>query len=942
MSTDVHRDPSRRTGPGRFVSDDPAQGRTGSRWTGVAALLVLLALVVGVPVALPALGGAPHLPTSWPTREQLAGTIGVEQVLAVLVWIVWLAWLQFTICVLVEVRSAVAGVGLPRRVPLAGPSQRVARTLVASVLLLLTAAGQANAVVTPLIQEHLSSTVAITAPAVAGEVAATVAQPDAPVEATSVAQGVTYQLGGMTLDADEGAELVGKRVYVVQPPEGRYHDNLWDIAERTLGDGRRYQEIFELNRGRDQPDGHELSLARLIYPNWLLVVPEDAVGVDRVVAVAPAEAVAPVPVAPVEAPATDAAAVPSQPSDGPAASVEQGSDRVSGIGALAGSALLAAGLLVAVDRLRRRRRTPEPSDEAVELEVALRVGADAARAVLLDGALRQLSGAVQVSGRALPDLYAVQVGDSAVVLHLAPPDVHPPHPWTSSADGRRWTLDAATHRPVAPRGVPAPYPGLVSIGRDDAGVDVLVDLEAAQGPISVVGDPTAARDVVAALAAELASNPWSDDLRVTGVDLHGGLAALGPRRYRSVRTARDAVPALEERQPDVLGADVLSGRLRTPGRGAWVPEYVVLGALPDASTADELLRLTSTQRRAPLGLVCAGDLPGARWRLVVDEAGTLTFGVLDLAVRANRLSAQQAASVAELLSEEPPTPLDPRAAAELEENVTRPDVPPAPRPLEPADLAAAPVRVRVLGAPLVEAARAIEPERVALCTELVVHLALQPDGVHPTVLGAALWPGGVTPAVRDATVERARAWLGTDAHGHPHLRLRDDGRLHLGPDVVLDWDVVHSLLARARTATDRATERRDLAAALRLVQGGVLARRPPGKYAWLARVRLERVARDLLVDAAHRLAVLCSLDDDPDGARAAAWSGLGVAPTEELLWRDVLRSAAVQGADDVRQVAADLEATLHAAGVAEIGAPTVALLEELVPSDTGRAAPGSA
>src|SRR5690606_38705726 len=58
---------------------------------------------------------------------------------------VWIAWLQFTICVVVELRSALSGVGLPARVPLAGPSQRVARTLVASVLLLVTAVGPATA-----------------------------------------------------------------------------------------------------------------------------------------------------------------------------------------------------------------------------------------------------------------------------------------------------------------------------------------------------------------------------------------------------------------------------------------------------------------------------------------------------------------------------------------------------------------------------------------------------------------------------------------------------------------------------------------------------------------------------------------------------------------------------------------------------------------------------
>ncbi|QHO90784.1 hypothetical protein CWT12_04845 [Actinomyces sp. 432] len=95
-----------------------------------------------------------------------------------------------------------------------------------------------------------------------------------------------YMLGDIELPADVGAELVGQRVYVVQPPEGRYHDNMWDIAERTLGDGRAYRQIYDLNVGRVQPDGRSLELARLIQPGWYLIVPESAQDVDRVVAIA--------------------------------------------------------------------------------------------------------------------------------------------------------------------------------------------------------------------------------------------------------------------------------------------------------------------------------------------------------------------------------------------------------------------------------------------------------------------------------------------------------------------------------------------------------------------------------------------------------------------------------------------------------------------------------
>jgi len=214
----------------------------------------------------------------------------------------------------------------------------------------------------------------------------------------------------------------------------------------------------------------------------------------------------------------------------------------------------------------------------------------------------------------------------------------------------------------------------------------------------------------------------------------------------------------------------------------------------------------------------------------------------------------------------------------------------------------------------------------------VVHLALHPGGVHPTVLAAALWPAGVTAAVRDATVERTRTWLGEDERGVPHLRETADGRLVLGPGAVLDWDVVRGLLARSRGAQP-AQERQDLTAALRLVQGGVLAQRPVGRYAWLARVRLERTARDLLVDAAHRLAQLSWDDGDPAAARQAAWSGLSVAPTEELLWRDLIRAAhATDGVAGVHEVAADMELTLHAAGVTDVSPLTTALLHELAPA----------
>ena len=945
-----YQGPEREIGPARFQRPDGSTPRP-ALWRSLGSAALLLLIVVGVPAALLWLDGAPRIPTSLPTREQLTATISSEQVLSVLVWVAWLAWLQFTICVLVELRSALSGMGMPARVPLSGPSQRFARTLVASVLILMTTVGPASAMAhAPTLFEQGSGTVAV----------ATVAAPEAtgaeqtppPAQDAGTVVTVTYRLGDLELGAAEGAALLGQKVYVVQPPEGRYHDNLWDVAERSLGDGRRYQEVFELNKGRAQPDGNELSLARLIYPNWLLVMPEDAIGVERVVAV---ETPAPeAPAAPTPAPDTAADTVTGGEAGGAAlwdaggvlSTPDSGADAttvVAGADAnqqLLGSGLLAAGLLVAVDQLRRRRRTTEPSEEAVELEVALRVGADPDRAASLDRCLRHLGGMLRESGRDLPGVYAATVDDRSVTLHLAPAEPDAPPPWQAEEDGRRWVLETTAPLLVGRGPAVAPFPGLVSLGRDASGADVLVDLEAAQGPVAIVGDPTAAMEVATALAVELATNRWSDQLRVTGVGLPAELEVLDAARYRAVDDVETVLPELRERRADILGAGVLVGRLRGSGASAWMPEYLVLGAPPEGAVAEGILELAATQARSPLGVVCVGELRGARWRLEVDSSGTLAVRLLGVDVRANRLSRAQVAGIAELLTPAPEADQvdDRRAALEHEGAVDRPDVVGPERPVDLAGYATAPVRVQVFGAPRVEAGGEIDPDRVALATELVVHLALHPDGVHPTVLAASLWPRGVTPEVREAAVARARDWLGVDSGGAPHLRHGGDGRLRLGPGVVLDWDAVRTLLSASRSARGVAEERRMLAAALRLAKGPLLAGRPVGRYSWLARVRLERASRDLLVDAAHRLVILSWNDDDPDAAREAAWSGLRVAPTEELLWRDLLRATAATGeVAAVQQVAADLEMTLHAAGIAEVSALTVALLDELLPGDAGAA-----
>lgn len=973
--------PPREIGPQRFQRG-PESVEERSLARAVGAGFALAVMVIGVPVGLLVLAGPPPIPTSLPTREDLTAAIGAEQLIAVLVWIVWLAWLQFTWCVLVELRSAMRGVGLPSRVPMAGASQRLARVLVSTVLVAATAVGQANAAVaTPHDgagggKEAVQASAVIEATVSVADRDETSPSPAVSDQSAKPSEEAIYRLGDTVLDAELGKELLGEKVYIVQPPEGRYHDNLWDIAERTLGDGRRYHEIFELNKDREQPDGHHLSLARLIYPNWLLVMPSDATGVDTVTFEEPeADEI------PVDEPAGQSGAEPAPGSDFSAEAGQDGTEGASGqaetdaaggadasepsfggtsrggredaspasaLGQnpyrdLAVGGLLAAGLLVALETARRRRRIPHPGGDQLEAEVALRIGADPDRARWFDHALRSLAHSCRERGVPLPAVYAALVDSTAVELLVAPPQAPAPEPWVADEDGRRWRLKRASLVGTQEPGsidAPAPYPGLVSFGRD-GDRDVLVDLEAAGGPISIVGDPTAAFEVATAVAVELATNQWSDHLRVTAAALPDELTVFDESRLRVVDDLADVLPELLAHRGDGAGADVLSGRLE-PGGRPWMPEYLVLGSEPDAGLADDLAAVTSSASRAPVGVVCAAPVPGARWQISVDSAGNLEIPVLGLNLQANRVGWHSIEALAGLVDPErwgggPDGPVAPEAW--LPE--VRPEIPDPDRTLEVAHLATAPVRVFVLGPVEVEAPNEIEPERRDLATEIVVHLALHPDGVHPTVLSGAIWPRGVTAAVRDATFERVRDWLGTAPDGSPYLLTSPDGYLVLSDDVVLDWDVVCSLLERSRIAGTPEEEIDLLRQALRVARGPVLAERPTGRYAWIARARLERTAADVLIDAAHRLSVLCRDHGGPGTAAAAARAGLRVRPGEQLLWRDLLQAQHVaEGRSGVEAAAEEMRVDLRELGVSEIESETLALLDELLPGAGGHVSSG--
>ncbi len=68
------------------------------------------------------------------------------------------------------------------------------------------------------------------------------------------------------------------KYYIVPQPGHGPPVALYGIAVRTLGNSHRYIEIFNLNKGRLQPNGGRLESPHTIDPGWILQLPADASG----------------------------------------------------------------------------------------------------------------------------------------------------------------------------------------------------------------------------------------------------------------------------------------------------------------------------------------------------------------------------------------------------------------------------------------------------------------------------------------------------------------------------------------------------------------------------------------------------------------------------------------------------------------------------------------
>ncbi|REE98318.1 transcriptional activator [Thermomonospora umbrina] len=956
---------------------EPVRIRTrsaGDVLAGLSALAALTALVAGVPAVLLAVFGSPW-PDQAPTMNDLTRELGPSSIITILVILVWLAWLQLLACVAVEAYAGIRGVGVPARVPLAGGVQSLIHRLVVAALLLFTVT---SAVMPAFSGKDLGPS----------RPAAAQAERFQPVAATAPVDLAAPETPAETLTDAPATKAKTTKIYRVQPPEGRHHESLWEIADRCLGEGRRYKEIYALNKGRVQPDGSRLTIASLIRPGWILEMPDDAVGArtipaedldeyfryghpkpdpkpdgdpeppprapqprepapeeqrPRTPAPEPPKSQAPAPPPAKQAPTPEAPgpAAPAPTREAPQRAGESSAPvEIGWPQGLAVASLLAAGVLAALGRRRREqmgRRAfgqmiARPEGVEARAEEALRVGQDEHAARLLDIGLRHLSTSLAADGRTLPTVYGVHLGEESLDLWIAPADHNPPDPWHAYDDGQVWRLRADALAALESEDladVLAPYPGLVSIGTNQTG-RILVDLEAAHGLIALRGPEATRRAALAAIALELATNRWSDHMRITlvgfGDELGGGLAEIAPDRIRNVASLAEALPELEGRSQEVRQAlaasgvdSVLTGRCRGMFGEAWMPHYLIMADQPTETEADRLVALARTGQRMAAGHLVAGEVQGATWTWDVTADGRMSAGVLGFEVDAQLVGEEHYRAVVGLF----------RTAGRLDGTpLPAPvpgDEPPAPAEHQPE------VDIRLLGPIEVIAPGPMDDTRRDVCTEVLVYLATHPGGVHPTVLGGAVWPRGVSAAVRDACIARVSDWLGRDSRGRPNLYYDERGRIRLGSEVRVDWSVFRWLIWRS--AAEPASEAAYMSYALDLIRGPLLADRPRGRYGWLAADDLEYEATARVLDVAHRLAVLRLEDGDPRGAATAARSGLRLLPQDEGLWRDLLRATHATG--DRTQVERTVDELRDHVGrdpmIAQMQPETEALIEELLP-----------
>ncbi len=754
------------------------------------ALALLSGLCAGLPWALVRFIGWPlpdHLPTMAELGEVLTAPLSTSLLLDVLACGVWLLWGAFLVELARCARDLVLIAGRPDSAWRGGPLRRVAAVLITAVVV---------------------SFVSRTALAASGG--------SSPVQSSSVT-------------APSMVDVVSEDVELVRPPRDGVHDSLYRIAQRRLGDGDRWPEIWRLNAKSTQPGGRTLTSPSLIHPGDRIRLPPTTRPVD----LKPPQQQTP--------PAEPATASPPSPTAPPAAPGPGSSWEPSVYVGLGLAGAISATLLIA----RRRHRAgyrPGSGQRGDDLPVAPIVYQ---LHLAHQGAQTELDKLDVASGEMVGDLTGLKLGEPADVaaaelaldlaethgLGLIGPGGH------AAARALLLTAMTSTGHPevVAPA---ADLRGLLGVPEPDVELPACVH---------------AVDDLAAALVRPNSEDPHRSTRRI----LLGTAPAVEPDRARLQRVfaedgATTTVLLLGQWHPGVTIYVDAAGAITatSPGVGEALRGRRAF-SLPESATR-ELFALFDaahgTQDEHPEPAV-----EPTNWLEIADPPAPDQADAKEEPVAALTVETEQSAAAPLELSVFGQPTLSWRPDA------TRPDR-----------------RVEITG----RLSRRL--------WELLLYLALHPHGVPRSAIIDSVWasrPAQDPAAVLRTVLSRLRSTIHkATSPDIGDLVIAQHGRYRLEPAVVeVDYWSFADALARRRT-TDDDQQRAAANAAIVSSYGGELAAGVEAE--WLTALR-EGVRRDAL-DAVAALA-RDRVHSDPEATLELLESARDFDPHNELLYRDIMR-----------------------------------------------------
>ncbi|WP_410611043.1 BTAD domain-containing putative transcriptional regulator [Amycolatopsis sp. lyj-109] len=761
------------------------------------ALALLAGLCAGLPWALVRFIGWPlpdHLPTMAELGEVLTARLSTSLLLNVLACGAWLLWAAFLVELARCARDLALTTGRPDSTWHGSPLRRIAAVLITTVVV-----------------SFVSRT------------------------ALAASSGSSAMQTGVSSSVTAPSDVDGRPedLELVRPPHDGVHDSLYRIAQRRLGDGNRWPQIWRLNAKSVQPGGRTLTSPSLIHPGDRIRLPPT----PRPVAPEPPQRQPP--------PTKPTATSPPSPTAPPTAASHPGSSWEPGVYVSLGLAgAISAALLVA----RRRHRA------------GYRPG----------------------SGRRGDDL---PVAPIVYQLHLA----HQ-HAQTGLDDFDVADAEAAGDLPEPDTRLKLGEPA------DEAAADLALDLAAKHG-LGLIGPGSHAAARALLLTAMTSTRhsevvaPAADLRGLLGLPEPG---AELPACVRAVDDLAAALARLDYYGPPqnlrrILLADAPAGepdraRLRHALADGASTTALLLGQWHPGVTVyvDAAGAITATSPGP------GEELRGRRAFSLPESATRELFALFDAAHGAQDEHLEPALEPTYGLEiADPPSPGQAEAQAEPVTELT----------VDTVHDAATPLVLSVFGQPTLRWRPDVTcPSHTVEITgrlsarlwELLLYLALHPHGVPRAAIIDSVWasrPAQDPAAVLRTVLSRLRSTLHkATSPDIGDLVVAQHGRYRLEPAVVeVDYWSFADAVARRRTTTDDG-QRAIANAAIVASYGGEVAAGVEAE--WLTALR-EGIRRDAL-DAVAALA-RDRVHSDPESTLELLESARDFDPHNELLYRDIMR-----------------------------------------------------